>query len=544
MTTYKLAREPELRWWQRAGEEKAVSAEIPACVKAWIGLYTNVLAKCTADYSKTSLVAKLSTADCTLNALFALLNALGNGAVPTTAWGSWFESKDVWRWVYKYIKCLFGADGVWAWRGGELVWTAPRTGSKALFGFRWDAAPSLLAAAEKVAGGKGSGRLFVGPVSLLRHSRRGCPLWVDHGDVGPGTAGALLVYIRDTPQKQKEGTRAYGDFTTVLGAVPTAQKDVTMTDAPPLRGAEASNAGMVEAKSVATSDFAILGPLRGPASLGGLGPPRIATAQLHAIGALVHQLLYRNLPNPDPYALYIPATPEIAAILRDRFLTAATLDVAVVKGNKAPAKGGTWAAVVAEIRAAWQARRPRQAFGAEAHLAVRQIPPDDPRPALRGARGVYAAADIAPGLITVYSGYLGQNLRDHVGLLQRLDFDRYAVTTTTRDPGGSEYVVSTCGDRYLTTAALINDYRVTFDKKDDPSRANVRWGELVVNLVVPVITIYAPKKIPKGAELLIDYGDTYFQTLQERHADHAYHAKIADALATHIEVPPARSAKN
>ena len=109
--------------------------------------------------------------------------------------------------------------------------------------------------------------------------------------------------------------------------------------------------------------------------------------------------------------------------------------------------------------------------------------------------GVFAREDIPRGIVGLYAGELKK--------LNRFSTSRYLFSFIT--PLLREVMID--GSRRGNWAAFINHSPL---------------GSKVNNLIVkeyfykglPYILFYAPKKIKKGAQLLYDYGDSYWESLE------------------------------
>jgi hypothetical protein len=185
----------------------------------------------------------------------------------------------------------------------------------------------------------------------------------------------------------------------------------------------------------------------------------------------------------------------------------------------------TWTAIVLEHLCALGGQGTTElAARALKKLEVIQIADNDPRTTLRGQRGVRAGARFERDEFVIMFGGL-MTVRDELPTVlgsEHLDaksFDDYAFDLTC--PASNGKLISISGlSPYGNIGGLINDYRGT----SSTATPNVGFSELTVSFgdgdALPLIVGYALCGIPKGTELVTDYGNAYWST-RNLYAAHA-----------------------
>lgn len=160
---------------------------------------------------------------------------------------------------------------------------------------------------------------------------------------------------------------------------------------------------------------------------------------------------------------------------------------------------------------------------------VQKIPPCDPRAGLAGQLGVFARQPLLKGtVIGEYTGWQGtlscfeneyapalyeQSLRGQlegwpIGQLP----EAYTINLQTPSASGDGMVV--CGLGCGSLPARINDGRVRDGDGSSNRPANLCLAE-VVHQDVPRLFVVTITDIPANEELLLDYGEDYWQGLNE-----------------------------
>lgn len=237
-------------------------------------------------------------------------------------------------------------------------------------------------------------------------------------------------------------------------------------------------------------------------------------------------LLFRPIPEPEPFALLTPANDAMRKLLNDHWLEKKEEPEIQVVCGPMLIPNAVWRRVVCEWRDAQKEQRAPVRVDVSAQLEVFPIPKDDPRVALRGAKGVRATADIAPGSVLVwYGGLLMTAQTPCGGPANAWALDTYGYHSSARDlDGETQLTVSAVGD-HGGMGKFVNDARVDMNTPA-PERVNAAFAELTINGHLPFVSIYATKRINKGDEVLVDYGDAYWSTFQARHKEHV---RICDA---------------
>ena len=154
---------------------------------------------------------------------------------------------------------------------------------------------------------------------------------------------------------------------------------------------------------------------------------------------------------------------------------------------------------------------PSLEFSYERALETRRIPEGDPRPGLIGQLGVYCRVNVpAWSVVGRYAGVMcfESEVGQYAGLLALTDWESYGYTISSLVQDNEEedgLVISGIDNRqdFGSIGKYVNDFR------NSSKQANVEFVE-VIRGGFPYVFLVSTTKITAGEELLLDYGQAYW----------------------------------
>lgn len=146
--------------------------------------------------------------------------------------------------------------------------------------------------------------------------------------------------------------------------------------------------------------------------------------------------------------------------------------------------------------------------------AVKTISGRDPRKALRGGKGLF----VRPGktlewceLIGFYEGWCTEDVMhsELVGVMQTVAFNEYSFGPETKF-ANKQLTITAMGD-FGNDTRFANDYR-NFNDRSKDLKVNAKFFEIVYQ-GMPYIALIALGHIGEEEEIVVDYGDAYWETM-------------------------------